>query len=60
MMKLKVLKGYTDLKLNKKISEGTILEVSEERGLELLEKARQNRLLDFAIIKISKLSKKIV
>jgi hypothetical protein len=57
MIKLKVLKDYNDMKMNKKVRAGEIIEVSNKRGLDLLEKARLNNLLGFAIIKIDKLSK---
>jgi hypothetical protein len=58
MFKLKVLKKYFDTKLEKKIGVGEVIEVDEERGIDLLRKASQNKLLGFAIIKIDKLSKK--
>lgn len=58
MIKLKVLVGYKDTELGRKVKAGEILEVEEKRGLELLDKAKQNNLLSFAIIRIDKLSGK--
>lgn len=58
MIKLRVLKKYNDVKLNRKIQAGTILEVSNKRGLELLESAKHNRALGFAVLRIDKFSGK--
>jgi len=55
MIQLKVLKKYKDVKLDKEINQGEVIEVDQERGLELLEKARITPALGFTIMRIDKL-----
>jgi acetolactate synthase regulatory subunit len=54
MVKLNVIKGYYDIKLGRKIEVGEILEVDNERALELLQS--KTKVVD--VLEISKLSSK--
>lgn len=54
MVKLNVIKGYYDIKLGRKIEVGEILEVDNQRALELLQS--KTKVVD--VLEISKLSSK--